>query len=89
MTPLDANRTPKNKPFTSRLILNKLRLFIFLTPADKADTLRVLDLHVCHRLNPTETIGTRGVRGYGHLELIGTATSGDVLAVAGSEKRWR
>ena len=89
MTPLDANRTPNNKPFTSRLILNKLRLFIFLTPADKADTLRVLDLHVCHRLDPTETIGTRGVRGYGHLELIGIATSGDVLVAAGSKKRWR
>ena len=58
-------------------------------PEDTADTLRMLDLHVCSHLDPMETIGTRGVRGYGHLELIGTATSGDVLAVAGSEKRWR
>ena len=60
-----------------------------MTLADKADTLRVLDLHVCHRLDPMETIGTRGVHEYGYLELIGTATSGDVLAEASSEKRWR
>ena len=49
----------------------------------------MLDLNVCSHLDPMETIGTRGVHGYGHLELIGTATSGDVLAAAGSEKRWR
>ena len=54
-----------------------------------ADTVRVLDLYVCRRLDPMETIGTKEERGYGHLELIGTATSEDVLAVAGSEKRWR
>jgi len=35
-----------------------------------------------------ETIGTREERGYGHLELIGTASSGDILAAAGSGKRW-
>ena len=82
MTLLGTNQTPKNKPFTSRLILNKLRLFIF-DSEDTADTLRVIDLHVCRRLDPTETNRTRGVHGYGHLELIGTATSGDVLAAAG------
>ena len=49
----------------------------------------MLDLYVCRRLDPMETIGTEEERGYGHLELIGTATSGDVLAVTGSEKRWR
>ena len=54
-----------------------------------ADTLLVLDLHVSSRLDPMETIGMRGVHRYGHLELIGTTTSGDVLAVAGSGKRWR
>ena len=49
----------------------------------------MLDLHVCRRLDPMETIETRGVHGHGHLELIGIATSGDVLVAAGSEKRWR
>ena len=81
MTPLDANRTPKNKPFTSD------SLFL-TTPEDTTDTLRVLDLHVCRRLDPMETIGTREECGYGHLELVGTASSGDILAAAGSGKRW-
>ena len=48
----------------------------------------MLDLHVCRRLDPMETIGTKEERGYGHLELIGTASSGDVLAAAGRGKRW-
>ena len=60
-----------------------------LTPKDTADTLRVLALYACSRLDPMETIGMRGVHRYGHLELIGTATSGDVLTAAGSGKRWR
>ena len=60
-----------------------------MTPEDTADTLRVLDLYACSRLDPMETIGMRGVHRYGHLKLIGTATSGDVLAVAGSGRRWR
>ena len=60
-----------------------------MTPKDTADTLRVLDLHVCSRLDPMETIEMREVHRYGHLELIGIATSGDVLVAAGSEKRWR
>ena len=47
------------------------------------DTLRVLNLHVCRRLDPMETIGTRGTDRYGHGKLVATATSGDVLAAAG------
>ena len=53
------------------------------------DTIYKPDLYVYSHLDPRETIGTRGVRGYGHLELIGIATSGDVLVAAGSKKRWR
>ena len=53
-----------------------------------ADTVCVLDLYVCRRLDPMETIGTREERGYVHLELIGTASSGDVLAAVSSGKRW-
>ena len=59
-----------------------------MTPEDTADTFRVLDLYVCCRLDPMETIGTREEHGYGHLELIGTASSRDVLAAAGCGKRW-
>ena len=54
-----------------------------MTPKDKVDTLRVLDLHVCSRLDPMETIGMRGEDRYGHWKLVATATSGDVLVVAG------
>ena len=46
------------------------------------------DLHVCSHLDPMETIGMRGMHWYSHLELVGTVTSGDVLAAAGSGKWW-
>ena len=49
----------------------------------------MLDQHVCSHLDPMETIGTRGVHGYGHLELVATATSGDVLVADGGGMRWR
>ena len=82
MTLLDANQTPKNKPFTSRLFeINCDSLC--LTPEDTADTLRVLDLYACSRLDPMETIGTRGEDRYRHQKLVATATSGDVLVAAG------
>jgi len=54
-----------------------------LTLEDTADTLLVLDLHVSSRLDPMETIGTRGEDRYGHRKLVATVTSGDVLVVAG------
>ena len=54
-----------------------------MTLEDTADTLLVLDLHVSSRLDPMETIGTRGEDRYGHRKLVATATNGDVLVVAG------
>jgi hypothetical protein len=54
-----------------------------------ADTLRVMDLHVCSHLDPMEPTGTRGVHGYSHLELVTIATSEDVLTAAGGGMRWR
>ena len=52
------------------------------------DTIYEPDLYVYSHLDPRETIGTRGEDGYGHLELVGSVTSGDVLAAAGSGKWW-
>jgi hypothetical protein len=52
-----------------------------------ADTLHVMDLHVCSHLDPMEPTRTRGVHGYSHLELVAIATSGDVLAAARGDAR--
>jgi hypothetical protein len=54
-----------------------------------ADTLRVMNLHVCSHLDPMEPTGTREVHGYSHQELVAIATSSDVLAAAGAEARQR
>ena len=52
-----------------------------MTLEDTADTLLVL--HVSSRLDPMETIGTRGEDRYRHQKLVATATSGDFLVAAG------
>jgi len=52
-------------------------------PEQKVDTIYELDLYVYSHLDPRETIGTRGEDRYGHRKLVATATSGDVLVVAG------
>ena len=54
-----------------------------MTLEDTTDTLLVLDLHVSSSLDPMETIRTRVEDRYGHRKLVATATSGDVLVVAG------
>jgi hypothetical protein len=59
-----------------------------LTPEDTADTLRVMDLHVCSHLDPMDPTETRGVHGYSHLELVVIATYGDVLTAAGGRMQW-
>jgi hypothetical protein len=60
-----------------------------VTPEDTADTLRVMDLHVCSHLDPMEPTGTRGVHGYNHQELVTITTSGDVLTAVGGGMWWR
>jgi hypothetical protein len=60
-----------------------------LTPEDTANTLRVMNLHVCSHLDPMEPTRMRGVHGYSHQELVTIATSGDVLAAADAAARQR
>ena len=57
---------------------------LFLWPPEqKVDTTYEPDLYDYSHLDPRETIGTRGEDRYGHRKLVATATSGDVLVVAG------
>ena len=56
-----------------------------MTLEETADTLRVLDLHMCSRLDPMETIGMRGLHEYDCLELVAIATNGDDLAAADND----
>jgi hypothetical protein len=48
---------------------------LFLTPEHKVDTVRMQNLHVYSLLDPMDTIWTKGVHVYGHLEVVATATS--------------
>ena len=41
------------------------------------------DVHVYSHLDPMDTIWTKGVHVYGHLEVVARATSRDALAAAG------
>ena len=45
---------------------------LFFTLEHKVDIVRMPDLHVYNLLDPMDTIWTKGVHVYGHLEVVGS-----------------
>jgi len=61
---------------------------LFLQPLQlMADTSPTHKLHVDNHLDPMDTILTKGVHVYGHLEVVATTASEGALAVVGGGKR--
>jgi hypothetical protein len=90
ITRLDINLTPKNKPFTTRLILlssprHRFGLFILLPPEHKVDTIRTPELHVYNHLDPHGAVWWESRHGSGHNNDQWRRPRG----VAGGGMRWR